>query len=172
MPRGAARDPLKFGSQAAGGLLLFNQKVIILAMTSFATRTTIQATPEAVWRILTDAPAYPEWNGTVTRVDGRIALGETVTVHAKIAPGRTFPVKVIAFEEPQRMVWRGGMPLGLFTGERTYELHATSPDAVEFSMREEYSGLLEPLIAKSMPDLQPAFDEFASCLKSRAERAT
>ena len=40
---------------------------------------------------------------------------------------------------------------------------------VEFSMREEYTGLLVPLIARSIPDLQPAFDEFARDLKRAAE---
>jgi hypothetical protein len=36
-------------------------------------------------------------------------------------------------------------------------------------MREEYSGLMAPLICRSVPNLQPAFDEFASDLKRAAE---
>jgi hypothetical protein len=140
-------------------------------MKSFATRTTIQATPEAIWRLLTDAPSYPSWNATVTRVEGRIALGETVTVHVKVAPGRAFPVKVVAFEPFKRLVWSGGMPLGLFKGERTYDLRPAGPGGVEFAMHEDYTGWFAPLITRSIPDLQPAFDEFAACLKARAERS-
>jgi hypothetical protein len=140
-------------------------------MKSFATRTEIQATPEAVWRILTDAPGYPAWNTTVTRVDGNIALGEKVALHVKLAPGRAFPVKVVVFDAPTRMVWSGGLPFGLFKGERTYELRPAGPGRIEFSMREEFSGLLAPLITKSIPDMQPAFDEFAACLKARAQRS-
>jgi hypothetical protein len=139
-------------------------------MKSFATRILIQADREAIWRILTDAPGYPSWNSTVSRVDGRIALGEKVTVHAKVAPGRAFPVDVVAFDAPNHMVWRGGMPLGLFKGERTYELRPAGAGSVEFTMQEAYSGWLAPLITQSIPDLQPAFDEFAACLKARAER--
>ena len=138
-------------------------------MKSFATRIVIHAAPQKVWRLLTDAPGYPAWNTTVTRVDGRIALGEKVTVHVKISPGRAFPVKVVAFDAPRRMVWSGGMPLGLFKGERTYELQDNGSAGVAFVMREDYSGLLAPLITKSIPDLQPAFDEFAACLRARAE---
>ncbi len=138
-------------------------------MKSFATSATIQAAPEAIWRILTDAVGYASWNTTVLRVDGVIALGEKITVHAKVAPGRAFPVKVIAFDAPRRMVWRGGMPLGLFKGERVFELRPASAGGVEFTMREDYSGWLAPLITKSIPDLQPAFDEFAACLKARAQ---
>jgi hypothetical protein len=36
-------------------------------------------------------------------------------------------------------------------------------------MREEYRGLLAGLIGRSIPDLQPAFDEFAAALKREAE---
>ena len=138
-------------------------------MKSFSATTTIDATPEAVWAVLTDAPAYPSWNTTVTRVDGRIAQNEKITVHAKISAGRAFPVKVTTFDAPRRMVWTGGMPLGLFKGERSFELAAAPGGGVTFSLREQFTGLLAPLIGKSIPDLQPAFDEFAACLKARAE---
>jgi hypothetical protein len=141
-------------------------------MKSFATRTTIHATPDAIWRLLADAPGYPDWNTTVSHVEGRIALGEKVTVHVKVAPGRAFPVRVVAFESPDRMVWSGGMPLGLFKGERTYQLRPFGSGGVEFAMQEVYTGLLAPLITRSIPDLQPAFDEFAACLKARAETPT
>ena len=61
------------------------------------------------------------------------------------------------------------MPLGLFKGQRTFALTPGENDEVEFSMREEYTGLLAPLIGRSIPDLQPAFDEFGSDLKCAAE---
>jgi hypothetical protein len=67
------------------------------------------------------------------------------------------------------MVWKGGLPLGLFQGERTFTLAAGSNGDVEFSMREEFTGLLAPLIGRTIPDLQPAFDEFARDLKRAAE---
>ena len=138
-------------------------------MKSFSSSTTIQAEPEAIWRILTDADGYPGWNTTVSRVDGLIALGKEITVHARVAPGRAFPVKVVAFDAPRRMVWSGGLPMGLFKGERVFELRPAAGSGVEFSMHEDYTGLLAPLITKSIPDLQPAFDEFAACLKARVE---
>jgi hypothetical protein len=138
-------------------------------MKSFSVTTKIQAAPEAIWRILTDAPNYPRWNTTVDKVEGRIAPGESVTVRVKANPGRAFPVKVSEFAPPRKMVWSGGMPLGLFKGERTFTLTPQPGGAVEFSMREEFSGLLSPLIGRSIPDLQPAFDEFAAALKKEAE---
>jgi hypothetical protein len=139
-------------------------------MRSFATTASIRATPDTIWSILTDAAKYPDWNPTVTKVDGRIAIGERVTLHVTISPGRAFPVRVASMKRPTSMVWRGGMPLGLFTGERTFTLGPQVNGTVEFTMRETFTGLLAPLISRTLPDLQPAFDEFAASLKREAER--
>jgi uncharacterized protein YndB with AHSA1/START domain len=138
-------------------------------MKAFAAKTMIRATPERIWNLLTDAAGYTRWNNTVDKVTGKIAPGERVTVHPKINPGRAFPVKVTEFEAPRKMVWTGGMPFGIFKGARTFTLTPRQNGDVEFSMREEYTGLLAPLIGRSIPDLQPAFDEFASDLKQAAE---
>jgi hypothetical protein len=138
-------------------------------MKAFAVKISICATPERIWGLLTDTAGYTVWNHTVEKVEGKIALGERVTVRPKINPGRAFPVKVTGFEAPRKMVWTGGMPLGLFKGERVFTLTPGANGLVEFSMREEYTGLMAPLIGRSIPDLQPVFDEFANDLKRAAE---
>jgi hypothetical protein len=138
-------------------------------MKTFSSSVSISASAEKIWSLLTDAGRYTEWNPTVERIDGEIRPGKTITVHARIASGRAFPVKVAEFSPPHRMVWSGGMPFGLFKGERTFALEQASAGLVRFSMQETFSGLLSPLIEKSIPNLQPAFDEFASSLKARAE---
>ena len=141
-------------------------------MLRFATRIMIRATPEKIWSLLTDLAAYPSWNTTISKVEGAAALGSTVTIHAKLSPGRAFPVKVTTFEAPRTMVWTGGAPLKfLFKGVRTFSIRPRG-DAVEFAMEEVFDGLFAGMIGKSMPNLQPAFDEFAACLKARAEHNT
>lgn len=42
---------------------------------------------------------------------------------------------------------------------------------IESSMTEVFSGLMAPMITKSIPDLQPVFAEFATCLKRAAEQS-
>src|ERR1035441_2182204 len=138
-------------------------------MKSFGVSITIEAPASTIWDILTDAAQYTAWNTTVDKVDGRIALGEKVTVHAKSSPGRAFPVKVTEFLPGKKMVWTGGLPFGLFKGERTFILTELAGGKVDFRMSEVFSGLLSPLIERSIPDLQPAFNEFAAALKARAE---
>jgi hypothetical protein len=139
-------------------------------MKKFSATATIHAKPERIWSILTDAERYPSWNTTVDRVEGHIRPGEKIKLFVKLSPGRAFPVTVTEFVPHTKMVWSGGMPLGLFKGERTFLLTPVSPDSVEFSMTEVYSGLLSPLIEGSLPDMQPAFEEFALRLKECAEK--
>jgi hypothetical protein len=138
-------------------------------MKTFQASILIRATPAAIWEILTDASRYTTWNSTVAEVEGRIAPGEKVTIHSKLNPGRAFPVTVTEFVPEKKMIWTGGMPLGLFKGERTFTLTPQRDGAVEFHMVEIFGGLLSPLIERSIPDLQPAFDEFAAALRKRAE---
>ena len=134
----------------------------------FSTTTTIEAPADLVWSILTDVPAWPTWNTSVTATSGSVALGSKVSVTAAVNPGRAFAVTVSSLDAPHTMVWKGGMPLGLFTGTRTFSLTPTG-DATIFAMEERYAGAFAGMITRSIPDLQPSFDEFAQCLKSQAE---
>lgn len=136
---------------------------------SFESSALVDAPPDRIWSLLTDAAAYPSWNPAVVGIDGRIAPGEKLKLTSSANPSRAFPVKVTSLEPPERMVWSGGMPLGLFRGVRTFTL-TPQGDATRFHMREEYSGLMLPLIWRSMPDMQPSFDQFAAAVKERAEQ--
>ena len=62
------------------------------------------------------------------------------------------------------------MPLGLFKGVRTFSLTQQDPHTTRFTMREEYTGLMLPLIWGSIPDLGPSFQQFARGLKALRER--
>jgi hypothetical protein len=140
-------------------------------MKSYEVTSLIEASPAAIWAVLADAAGYPSWDSGVERVDGEVAHGEKISVYSKVSPGRAFPVTVTVLRPYEQMVWSGGMPLGLFRGERTFTL---TPDggATRFTMREEFSGLLLALIWKSMPDLGPSFQQFADGLKQQAEAAS
>lgn len=138
-------------------------------MKSYEAKSVIDAPPDQVWAALVDAAGYPTWDSGVDKVDGRIAAGEKITVHAAVNPGRAFPVRVTDFQPASRMTWTGGMPLGLFKGVRTFTLTPRG-DSTEFTVREEYTGPLLPLIWRSMPDLGPSFTQFATGLKQRVEK--
>jgi hypothetical protein len=138
-------------------------------MRYYEATSTIEASPEAVWAVLRDGAAWPAWDSGVDAVEGKIAEGETIKIRSQAAPGRAFPVKVTRFEPPAHLRFSGGMPLGLFRGVRTYEVAPEAGGRSRFSMREEYTGPLLPLIWRSMPDLGPSFERFARGLKQRVE---
>jgi len=133
----------------------------------FTATTTINATPETIWSIITDAESYPKWEPNVKQIDGTIASGETVTAHVKHTD-RSFPTKVTEFVPNQRMAWSGGMPFGLFKGVRSFTL-TPKGDAVEFTLREEFSGPLLALMKGSIPDQTEIFQNFVHGLKQHAE---
>ena len=104
----------------------------------------------------------------MTNFEGTIAPGGTVKVFSEVAPDRVFPVQVVEFEENRKMTWQSGMPLGLFKGRRTFTLEPEG-EGTRFRMHEQFSGLLLPIIGRSIPDLQPTFDTFTNGLKAQAE---
>jgi uncharacterized protein YndB with AHSA1/START domain len=141
-------------------------------MLAFEASSTIAATPEKVWAVLVQGAEWPNWDSGVASVDGTIASGKKIKIQSKVAPGRTFPVKVTKFDAPASLEFTGGMPLGLFKGVRTYTLAANKTGGTLFTMHEEYSGPLAGSIGKSIPDLNPSFQQFATGLKARAESSS
>ena len=140
-------------------------------MREYSASTTINASPQTIWAILTDAPNYPQWDTGVERIEGRIAPGEKVTAYSKLSPGRGFPATVSEFEPQRRMTWSSGMPLGLFKGVRTFTLSPQGNGSVHFTLRELFSGPLLPLVGRSIPDMTENFQQFVQGLKERAESA-
>lgn len=137
-------------------------------MKTYETQISISAPIDRVWRVLTlDMPKSPV-NYGILRLEGQIARGAKIKLWSEVAPKRAFSLRVDTFDPPNRMVWRGGMPFGLFTGERTFKL-TSNADGCSFQMQEVFSGLMSGMITKSMPDLTPSFIKFAQKLKSMAE---
>jgi uncharacterized protein YndB with AHSA1/START domain len=129
----------------------------------------IDATPETVWSLLTDAADFPRWNSTVTSIEGTIALGQTVKIRVPISK-RTFAVKVKTFDAPRSLVWGDGHP-PMFRGTREYAL-APVAGGTTFTMTETFEGVMLPMIRRSLPDFVPVFTQYAADLKREAEEQT
>lgn len=134
----------------------------------YTAQRSIAAPPPTVWHVLTDRQVLVAGDFGITQLDGGLAPGERITLRSAIAPNQAFKLQVTTFKPNQCMVWTGGMPLGLFTGRRTFTL-APAGEETDFSVQEVFSGPLAGLIGRSMPDLQPSFEQFADALKQTAE---
>jgi hypothetical protein len=139
-------------------------------MTTYSVKKTIAASADRLWALLTDAVGYPSWNPTIISLEGEIAVGKKIKLVSTVNPKRAFKLNVEEMRPPTRMVWADGMPLGLFKGVRTYTLSPKSDGQTDFEMVEIFSGLLEPMISKSIPDMTESFEEFAQSLKIAAEQ--
>jgi hypothetical protein len=139
-------------------------------MRQYSASTTIHASPQVVWKILTDASGYSNWDLAMDHIEGKFALGETVKFYTKLSP-QAFPVKVTVLEPNRKLVLTGGMPLGLFKSERTHTLTPTNDGRTLFKTEETFSGLLLPIFGRTIPDLTENFRAFAAGLKKEAEKA-
>jgi hypothetical protein len=138
-------------------------------MKSYRVGRTIAAPQQVVWDLLTNAATYRDWNPAVLGIEGEISEGATIRLTSIVNPDRQFRLYVSDVDAPRRMVWSDGMPLGLFRGVRTFELLSQGEHVTEFTMEEVYSGLMAPLITRSIPDLTESFEKFADGLKEAAE---
>ena len=133
-----------------------------------AISATIHATPDRIWALLTDAPGFPRWNSTVTSIEGEIAEGRTLKLKVPTGGERVFKPKVSNVEPGRSMIWSDGMA-PMFKGVRTFTLTLNGDGSTEFSMKEEFSGLMLPMIKGSLPDFGPVFETYVEDLKRAAE---
>lgn len=130
----------------------------------------IQASPERIWSLLTNAEDFPRWNSTVSKIEGPIQPGQKLSLQVPAAPGRTFRPRVTRFEPAATMEWSDGMA-PMFKGVRTFTLAPQPDGSTEFSMVEVFKGVMLPMIKGSLPDFAPSFEAYASDLKREAEKA-
>lgn len=138
-------------------------------MKTYRVTTQISASIQNVWSVLVDELPKDPTSFGILKLEGSIAQGSRIKLWSEVDPKRAFALKVRTFDAPNRMVWQGGMPLGLFTGTRTFKLTQANDGSTTFDMQEVFSGALSGLIVKTIPDLTPSFTKFAQALKEKAE---
>jgi hypothetical protein len=136
-------------------------------MKSFEAETVIYARSSTVWDIITDAGNYTVWDSGITRIEGQVRNGATIRIRTLTGGNRTFRLRVQ--QNPgEVMTWTGGLPLGLFTGVRTFTLSPRN-GKTHLKVREEFSGPLLGLIWRTVPDLGQDCTGYVNAVKERAE---
>ncbi len=138
-------------------------------MKTFSASIKIDRPPEAIWAVLTDAASYSEWAAGIHRLEGQFANGEVLQLSTKSKPQRPMALTVNNLVPPKTFTLSGGLPLNLFRGDRTLTLTPQLDNTTEFRVCEVFSGLLEPLLGRMLPDLTSSLEEFAAGLKQRCE---
>lgn len=134
----------------------------------------IEATPDRVWRLLTDFPKFPEWNPFIRWARGPVEPGGRLEIHIQPsgASGMTFRPTLLKVEPQRELRWLGRLFLpGLFDGEHSFTIEALGDHRVRFVQREVFRGILVPLLSRSLDrDTLRGFGEMNAALKSRAEQ--
>jgi hypothetical protein len=137
----------------------------------------LDATPERVWEVLTDVPAYPAWTPVLISAEGEFAVGGRVVFgYPPLHPllRSTVPVRVLEVNPGRRLryAWRFGrlgIP-GLLDAELISAIDLPGDGRVRLWLQLWVRGLFLPLIVHSLsPDETPNFGSMPAALKARIE---
>ena len=142
-------------------------------MHQIVTEIDITASPERVWSILMDFPAYPQWNPFIRSLSGVAKPGEKLraTIQPQEYRTMTFRPRVLRATDQQELRWLGhlGFP-GLFDGEHYFQLTGLSNGYTRFTQGEQFSDILVGIFISSMEAATKAgFVAMNAALKDRAE---
>lgn len=170
------------------------------ALESFASSTTVRAvqtslpaTREQVWSVLTDFESYPDWNPfwRLRTTSSTISPGSILLIQPVWSPAATHvpphvdlepiyripptwvPVFVTEFEPGRAMAWAGGLPkpAGVFYVQHFFRLEDGAASTTELNHGEDFHGMGHPLfLAAQRPAYQKMYGRFNECLLAEVQR--
>jgi uncharacterized protein YndB with AHSA1/START domain len=136
--------------------------------------TTVAATPEQVWQVLTDLHRYRQWHPTLELLDGppaeQLTPGTTLRLRANqgTPTEREFHVTVTEVTEPLALTWEGGEP-EVFFGRHRFTL-TPQADGTRLVEEEVFEGAMaEAVLAEHRTALEADYQAGAEALKKVAE---
>jgi len=122
-------------------------------MKQITTAIEIDASRSAVWEVLTDLPSHAEWNPFIRKISGDVTEGGRLIVEITPPGGKAMVFKptvtVVAPDSEFRWLGRLLIP-GIFDGEHIFTLESLPSGGTRFVQREEFRGLLVPMLWSSM----------------------
>ena len=140
--------------------------------TTVVTTIDINADRQAVWDVLTDFPAYPEWNPFMDRIEGTAEVGRRLVVHLAGRGGRgtTFRPTVLVATPGEELRWIGKLgPGGLFDGVHSFVLTAKPDGTTLLTHGERFTGILVALLKGATANSHTGFEAFNEALRRRVE---
>lgn len=139
--------------------------------------TEIDATPDQVWRVLTDFATYPRWNpfmtsAQVTSSGGVLAKGARMRIHLHDAGGdMTFTPEVLTARPGRELRWLGKAGPGwIADGEHRFRIEQLGPHRVRLTQSERFTGVAVPFIEGQLKS--NTLPQFSAMNKALAQRAT
>lgn len=136
---------------------------------SIETSADIDAPPAEVWAALTDLDAYPDWNPTIVKASGSIAVGATLhlregTVDKTATVSRVKANSSLGWNESETIV-------GIFDGERLFTLEPLAGGGTRFTQTELFRGILVPFQTVALhDDTAPSMHAMNAALRDLVEK--
>jgi hypothetical protein len=131
----------------------------------------IEATAQAVWKVLADFQRYPEWNPMLVRVRARAEEGAGISFTVRLANGWKLPLwgKVSRSRTDGELRWRVGVP-GVFHGEHYITIERDG-NGCKVVHGEDFRGLLCSPLRGLLESLGgPMYARMNEALKLRVEQ--
>jgi len=148
-------------------------------MREIRTTADIHATPQRVWEVLGDLTAYKDWNPYITRAEGGVEVGGTLTLRLEPPGGQALTVQpvVLEAEAPRelRWLWAKGFS-GICDTEQCFILVAKGENRTHVIHRITCTGLALSLpgfgaatTARLETNFREGLEAMNRALKSRAQ---
>ena len=135
----------------------------------------IDATPEAVWQVLTDFEHYEQWNPLAVRCKTSLVPGEPIDMWVRLTSGPLRHQREWMRTHTPGQEFSYSMkpvPLGALRSLRTQSLTPLEGGRTRYAAHFEVRGWLEPVVRLMLgSSLRRGFDGVAAGLKARAEGA-
>ena len=136
------------------------------------TEIEVNASPDAVWKVLSERDAYPDWNPFVISSTGELQVGGTITNVLRDTDGKetTFTPELLAVEPGKELRWIGKVGFGgIFDGEHGFRVEALEGGRARFIQEETFRGVAVPFMAGWLKDkIEPQFEAMNKALAERA----
>ncbi|TDU86721.1 hypothetical protein EV138_0236 [Kribbella voronezhensis] len=139
--------------------------------TVLRTAIELDATPDQVWKVLTDRGSYPDWNPFIVSSTGDLTAGATITNVLKDTAGKetTFTPKLLAVEPGRELRWIGKVGFGgIFDGEHSFRIEALPGGRSRLIQQETFRGVAVPVMAGWLDSkIKPQFTAMNEALAAR-----
>lgn len=134
------------------------------------TTVRLDARANEVWAVLTDFPAYGEWNPFITEISGLLAEDERLAASFLQSNGKTtrFRPRVLRVSPARQIRWLGKLgPGGLLDGEHYLVLEPQTDGTTVLTHGERFTGVLVPLMRSKLAETEQSFNAMNAALEAR-----
>jgi hypothetical protein len=132
----------------------------------------IDASPGAVWAVLSDFAAFEEWNPFMT-IEGKVtAVGDRfkVTIRPPNRRAMTFTPTVTEYESGMSIGWLGRFLVPrMLDGAHSLRIEPLPGGRVRFTQRETFRGILVPFMRGMLRDTDAGFTAMNEALRARVK---